>query len=39
LDLEAEGLQTHDEKTMVATTSGFDSQPRQFKMHAVWDRL
>jgi hypothetical protein len=28
-----------DAKTMVATTSGFDSQLRQFKMHTVWDRL
>jgi hypothetical protein len=28
-----------DAKTMVATTIGFDSQLRQFKMRTVWDRL
>ena len=28
-----------DGKTMTATTSGFDSQLRQFTMRTVWDRV
>jgi hypothetical protein len=28
-----------DGKTLTATTSGFDTQLRQFKMRTVWDRV